>query len=113
MLVWRIEEREDRYGPYIAGYMDDYKHSQQRPKPVLDGIDGWQTLPEPRFGCASIEALLEWFTIKELIHFAQAGLVVAEYRVEQAILGKRQVAFSLDTAERLAEYNPCELLGHP
>lgn len=127
MLVYRLEHRETRLGPYNPGWaapdadreaLADAMNSlgmyeridgdeDPHPTPKADGID--EFTEHVHFSAfASTKALLDWFGPRSVPAFARANYIVARYLVasEDVQLGTRQVAFVRERARLLPDDCP-------
>lgn len=104
MKAYRFEDSSG-FGPYHGCATYDIIHrldklsTHPQPEPVHDGIPHHIVYArEFRYGCASLESLLEWFyPVIELL--AEFGYRCVVYDSVHAFKGYRQVAFNKETAE--------------
>lgn len=122
MCVYRLEYKG--YGPYrteeydflyrLSWYnrmLEEHDNSIVHPTGRIDFYDQYKFGNNSRFGCKSLEDIINWFDIY-LYYFGLIGANIIEYEVESFILGKSelQLIFDISTAKVLREINILHML---
>lgn len=107
ITVYRVEHAVQQTGPYrvevefAVRLSDAHSGDPLRPHPSNDGLGHWMNWDEKQdeaiFGCASLEALRQWFDgWEEDLH--EQGYCISVYRSNTEnpyiLYGKKQVQFS-------------------
>lgn len=104
MLIYRIERKDNRVGPFISmGW--EFMNGYQKPTPYNDeGIGDKFKERYHKCGCSSFSQLLEWINTDKL-HFAKDDYVISEYDIDDCfvIQGQFQVVFEWKRAKLVYE----------
>ena len=108
MLIYRLEHREDRYGPYNCQYPVSFSLSRlhyedpKRPVWCQDGLVGRYRSNEHRFGFDQLGKAFDWFE-DALEYLDEFLLVVYECPNEEVVISQsgRQLVFAHHKAEEV------------
>lgn len=101
MLVYRVEHRKNRLGPYNNGACDMDRHycnDEYCPAPDEDGIDKY-SFGDAYYGFKSKKDLVRWFGREYLREFSSRDLHVYTYRVPDHLVSKGNKHLAFERSE--------------
>lgn len=104
MLIYRVEHRDTRTGPYHTSPGGLYKHEMgvDRRHPRHRRVpDDWTAL----FGFENKSQLSAWFSVDQRCRLAQNGFVLALYEAEYAVPDDDHTQVAFTWGVRLTEVN--------